>query len=110
MVSLFFMPTAPTPKPFSLVHLQLVDVNTGERIEFRFLPADVEILKNEPAEHALGWSYPVSDGASYVERMKQIEGPTISLKITAETQPPMTEVIFTPGEANGRDQGRAGNA
>lgn len=90
------MPNAPTQKRFSLIHLQLVDANTGERIEFRFLPADVEILRNEPAKHSLDWPYPVTDGASYVERMKQIEGPTISLKITAETQPQLSEVIVTP--------------
>lgn len=94
------MPNAPTPKPFSLVHLQLVDANTGERIEFRNLPADVEMLKHEPASHPLGWSYPVNDAASYNERCRQIDGPTISLKITAETQPLLTEVTFTPGEAN----------
>ena len=90
------MPTKPPSKPFSLVHLQLVDANTGERIEFRFLPANVEILRNDPAKHSLGWPYIVTDGASYVERIKQIEGTTIKLKLSAETQPQLTEVIFTP--------------
>jgi hypothetical protein len=80
------------PKPFSLIHLQMIDVDTGEKVEFRFLPADVAMHRNEPAEHSLGWPYPVNDAHSYVERMKQIEGPTISLKMTAESCM-MTEII-----------------
>lgn len=73
----------------------MIDAGTGERIEFRFLPASVDLRRTEPATHPLGWAYPVSTGADYVERMKQIEGPTITLKIEAETCL-MTTVVCQP--------------
>lgn len=90
--------TDSTSKPFSLVHLQLIDANTGDRIEFRFLPIDMEILKKEPMRHSLDWPYPVSCPDSYIERLKQIEGATFSIRINGETQPQLTDIIVTPNK------------
>lgn len=83
------MPNPLPSKPFSLVHLRLVDANTGETILFQNLPADVDMVRDEPKDTYRS----VTDAQSYLDRMKQIEGPSIKLSIRAETHPILTRVI-----------------
>ena len=94
------MPIDNLSKSNRIIHLLITDVDTVERMEFRTISANVKIVKNQPAHHVLGWPSIVNDDDSYNRRCQQIEGPTYTININAETSPVLSEVIYTQSETD----------